>query len=229
MASSYQEDGKNPFYLAEDSHVIELVQEAYREGLAIAAICHGPIVLARAGILEGKKATGHTTIADDLTKAGAEYIKEKVDIDGLIATGNWPYFLELALAFADTLLKVKPRVYVVANRIDLPLNMQVVKQGLYKFRVRFTTPEALDKLESRILILGGPAAYEGVGELVKQLLTEEEQQRIWEAEETGVIIAKRAVWYEKQVIVVAAGRDRWATQRAVKELIAQIAEELASP
>jgi protease I len=69
-----------------------LAQEAVRQDKVLAAICWGPVVLANAGVLEGKKATGHTAQgADDILMGkGCEYTGESVTVDGNIVTAFGP-------------------------------------------------------------------------------------------------------------------------------------------
>lgn len=50
----------------------------------IAVICHGPWLLASAGVIQGRHLTSYHTIADDLINAGAEWTDEEVVTDG-----NW--------------------------------------------------------------------------------------------------------------------------------------------
>ncbi|MDR1245500.1 MAG: DJ-1/PfpI family protein [Clostridiales Family XIII bacterium] len=64
----------------------------------IAAICAAPAVLARSGLLKGKKATVYDGMEDEL--AEADYVKEDVVIDGKIITSRGP---GTAMPFALTL------------------------------------------------------------------------------------------------------------------------------
>ena len=73
---------------------LRLCPEARPEGAAdkhkvLAAICVAPITLARAGVLEGKRAT--TSLAGSVIEAeGATYTGALVERDGLIITANGP-------------------------------------------------------------------------------------------------------------------------------------------
>lgn len=72
-----------------------LVNETIREGKVLAAICIAPVVLARAGVLAGKKAVVWSS-ADDasgidaIRERGAEYVDEPVVRDGSIITARNP-------------------------------------------------------------------------------------------------------------------------------------------
>lgn len=68
--------------------VLELLREAHRLGLLIAAIANTPMLLARSGILKGKKATGLFYESKDIKDNGGEYIASSVYQDGNILTAK---------------------------------------------------------------------------------------------------------------------------------------------
>ena len=91
--------------LAKSEDVLKLLQSAQKQGKIISAICLGPIALARAGILTGRKATIFKT--DDSFKAlkegGATYTGEDVTVDGKLVTACGP---QAANEFAAALIKL---------------------------------------------------------------------------------------------------------------------------
>jgi len=70
--------------------MVNLVREAYEHGKIVAAICHGPWMLASAHILKDKTVTSFFAIKDDLIHAGAKYVDEEVSVDGNIITSRTP-------------------------------------------------------------------------------------------------------------------------------------------
>ena len=80
----------NPDNLRYDKDVIRLVQDFNKSGKLIAAICHGPVVLASADILKGKKLTGFWNIQVDLKNAGGEILEQEVVTDGNLVTSRHP-------------------------------------------------------------------------------------------------------------------------------------------
>ena len=81
-----------------------LTTEYYEKQKVVAAICLAPAVLARAGILQGKKATIYNddpAIAE-LGKGGAIYVSSPVVVDGTIITANGP---SAAPAFGEKVAK----------------------------------------------------------------------------------------------------------------------------
>ena len=76
--------------LADDPSALSLVREAQRNNKIIGALCIAPVILAKAGILEGKKAAVSPYGINDLKKAKAFCSGKKVEIDGNIITGGDP-------------------------------------------------------------------------------------------------------------------------------------------
>ncbi len=89
---------------ADRSRVIEMIREADRRGLVLAAICHGPQLLAAARVIKDRKMTGHHEVADDITGAGGEYLNRVCVVDKNTVTGNWPYFETMAMMVAERVL-----------------------------------------------------------------------------------------------------------------------------
>ncbi len=73
-----------------DPQALSLAIEAKKNNKVIGAICIAPAILAKAGILNGVKATVSPYGARDLKKAGSKYTGEKLEIDGKIYTANGP-------------------------------------------------------------------------------------------------------------------------------------------
>lgn len=74
--------------LRDNEKVIKIIKNFNKEGKLIAAICAGPIVLDKAGVLNDKKATSFPTIKEELTNVG-EYIDDEIVVtDGNITTSR---------------------------------------------------------------------------------------------------------------------------------------------
>ena len=72
-----------------------MAQAMVKAGKLLAAICIAPVLLAKAGILQGKKATVWSGPMDKapismLKESGADYQEKALVIDGLIITANGP-------------------------------------------------------------------------------------------------------------------------------------------
>jgi protease I len=80
----------NPDNLRNDKDIIKFVQDFNKAGKLVAAICHGPVVLASADILKGKKLTGYWNIQADLKNAGGTVLEQPVVTDGNLVTSRHP-------------------------------------------------------------------------------------------------------------------------------------------
>jgi len=79
-----------------------IAQEAVAAGKVVAAICIAPVILARAGVLEGKQTTVFHGNCGELEAGGAICDSDvPVQRDGLIITGNGP---AAATAFGEAIL-----------------------------------------------------------------------------------------------------------------------------
>ena len=91
--------------LAERKEVLRLVEQANGLEKVVAAICLGPLTLAKAGVLSGRGATvfPDRPAIQALRNSGAVYWTKPVVRDGNIVTADGP---QNAGAFGDTLLEV---------------------------------------------------------------------------------------------------------------------------
>jgi len=94
-----------------ENAAIVLAKNAAAQGKIVAAICWAPTILAKAGLLKGKKATlwvgpdsefGMTS-ADYLKSQGANVVKQPVVVDGKIVTAEGPH---AARKFAEEIEKL---------------------------------------------------------------------------------------------------------------------------
>jgi len=93
-----------PIMLWSNKKLHALITEYYEKQKIVAAICLAPAVLARAGILQGKKATifNDDPAIAELEKGGATYASSPVVVDGTIITANGP---SAAPAFGEKIAK----------------------------------------------------------------------------------------------------------------------------
>jgi protease I len=93
--------GSSPAQLMNDPEVQRFVREADKAGITLAAICHGPQLLAAAGVLQGRTVTGYAGIAEEITRAGGTFVDREVMVDGNLITSRKP---EDEPAFIDAAL-----------------------------------------------------------------------------------------------------------------------------
>ncbi|PKU21626.1 DJ-1/PfpI family protein [Telmatospirillum siberiense] len=86
--------GRAPEYLRLNEAVLAIVRYFANAGKPIAAICHGPQLLAAAGVLKGKKVSAYPACAPEVVLAGGIFADIPVDAavtDGLLVTAPaWP-------------------------------------------------------------------------------------------------------------------------------------------
>ncbi len=86
--------------------MIALVRDIHAEGKLTASICHGGWMLASAGALKGRRATGYLPIRDDVENAGATWVDEPVVEDGNVITSRTPVDLP---AFGEAIVSYLSR------------------------------------------------------------------------------------------------------------------------
>jgi protease I len=79
--------GRAPEYLRMNPRIIQIVRHFADARKPIAAICHGPQVLAAANVIKGKKISAYPACAAEVKLAGAEYAE--IPIDGTAVDGNF--------------------------------------------------------------------------------------------------------------------------------------------
>ncbi len=91
-------------HLNDDERIIKLIQQMAAVDKYICAICAAPRALARAGVLEGKRATSYPGTLDKMDIPGMNFSGEPVTIDGKIITSRGPgTALDFALSLIEAL------------------------------------------------------------------------------------------------------------------------------
>ncbi|SCU79003.1 LAFA_0B00144g1_1 [Lachancea sp. 'fantastica'] len=86
--------GRAPEHLATDESVLDLVRAFAKGDKPIAAVCHGPQLLAAAGVINGRKVSAYPACRAEMLLAGAEF--QAIKIDGAVTDGKlvtapaWP-------------------------------------------------------------------------------------------------------------------------------------------
>jgi len=98
--------GPGAYKYIEDEQVWHIAQETVKQNKVLAAICIAPVILAKAGVLERKKATVWSSVMDKkpvhiLEENGARYLDKPVVQDNKIITANGP---AAAQQFAEAIL-----------------------------------------------------------------------------------------------------------------------------
>lgn len=101
--------GRAPEYLRLNPKVVYIVEQFGETNKPIAAICHGPQLLAAAGLLKGKHMISYPAVGPECILAGANYGKVSPGADNAVTDGNlvtapaWPAHPEWMRQFLKVL------------------------------------------------------------------------------------------------------------------------------
>lgn len=98
--------GFSPDHLRTHDGVVEFTKQAYEANKIVAAICHGPWMLAEADVIDGRDVCAWQAVHTDLENAGATVHDVAALQDGNIVTGRCPDDLpEFSEAVAEALVE----------------------------------------------------------------------------------------------------------------------------
>ncbi|MDP9127901.1 MAG: type 1 glutamine amidotransferase [Pseudomonadota bacterium] len=86
----YIPGGKAPAALKKYEEALALTQAFVAEGKPVAAVCHGPQILAAADVIRGRKIACWPEVENEIREAGASYLNEETVVDGPFVTARWP-------------------------------------------------------------------------------------------------------------------------------------------
>jgi protease I len=92
----------NPDRLRQFDEAVGFVRDFFAAGEPVAAICHGPWLIAEAGAADNRRMTSWSSIRTDLENAGATWVDEEVVVDQGLVTSRSPDDLD---AFIDKMLE----------------------------------------------------------------------------------------------------------------------------
>lgn len=79
----------NPDNLRQDQDAVSFVQEFFKTGKPVGAICHGPWLLVEADLVRERTLTSYPSIRTDIKNAGGKVVDEEVVVDqGLVTSRN---------------------------------------------------------------------------------------------------------------------------------------------
>jgi protease I len=101
--------GRAPEYLRLDSRVLGIVKHFASSNKPIAAICHGPQILAAAGVLQGRTCSAYPAVRPEIVGAGGKWAEPSAGLDSAHVEGNlvtapaWPAHPAWIRAFLQVL------------------------------------------------------------------------------------------------------------------------------
>ncbi len=86
--------GRAPEYLRLNAEVLRMVRHFFDENKPVAAICHGPQILAAAGVLTNRVCAAYPAVGPDVTLAGGKFADipatESIVEGNLVTAPAWP-------------------------------------------------------------------------------------------------------------------------------------------
>jgi protease I len=83
--------GRAPEYIRNDPDFKRIVEHFFGEEKPVAQLCHAPLALASAGVLNGRRTAAYPALEPDVAAAGAEYVDGAGVVDGVMVSARaWP-------------------------------------------------------------------------------------------------------------------------------------------
>lgn len=83
--------GRAPEYIRNDEDVQGIVRHFFEAEKPVAQLCHAPLALAAAGVLDGRKSAAYPALEPDVQAAGAEFVDAAAVVDGqMVSARAWP-------------------------------------------------------------------------------------------------------------------------------------------
>jgi protease I len=95
--------GRAPEYLRTYEEVLDVVRHFFEADKPVATLCHGPQVLAAAGVLEGREITSYPAVRAEVEAAGCSWVDGVVRDGNLVTAQAWPDHPEWLAAFLEVL------------------------------------------------------------------------------------------------------------------------------
>ena len=99
----------NPDKLRMNRDAVAFVRGFFEAGKPVAAICHGPWMIAEAGVASGRTMTSYPSIRTDLENAGATWVDDEVVVDRGLVTSRRP--ADLPAFIRKTLEEIREGVH----------------------------------------------------------------------------------------------------------------------
>ncbi|MEV7602033.1 DJ-1/PfpI family protein [Kitasatospora sp. NPDC089797] len=101
--------GRAPEYLRNDPDVQRITRHFFAGDKPVAQICHGPLITAAAGVLDGRRTSAYPALAPDIAAAGAEFVEAEAVVDGVVVSARaWPDHPAWLRAFIEVLRTKAP-------------------------------------------------------------------------------------------------------------------------
>ena len=101
--------GRAPEYIRNDPAFARIVQHFFSEEKPVAQLCHAPLALASAGVLDGRRTAAYPALQPDVEAVGAEFVDGAGVVDGVMVSARaWPDHPEWMRQFIGLLREKAP-------------------------------------------------------------------------------------------------------------------------
>jgi deglycase len=101
--------GRAPEYIRNDPDVQRIIRHFFETEKPVAQLCHAPLALATAGVLEGRRTAAYPELAPDVESAGGEFVDGAGVVDGVMVSARaWPDHPEWMREFMSVLAERAP-------------------------------------------------------------------------------------------------------------------------
>src|SRR4051794_1378385 len=76
--------GRAPEYIRNDADCRRIVKHFFSEEKPVAQLCHAPLVLGAAGVLDGRRTAAYPALEPDVAAAGATFVDGDGVVDGVM-------------------------------------------------------------------------------------------------------------------------------------------------
>ncbi len=101
--------GRAPEYIRNDKDCLRIVREFMKTEKPVAQICHAPLILLAAGLLQGRRTAAYPALEPDVKAGGAEFVNSEAVVDGMMVSARaWPDHPAWMRAFVALLKQKAP-------------------------------------------------------------------------------------------------------------------------
>jgi protease I len=101
--------GRAPEYIRNEADFDRIVRHFFSEEKPVAQLCHAPLALASAGVLQGRRTAAYPALQPDMEAAGAEFVDGAGVVDGVMVSARaWPDHPEWMREFVRLLRERAP-------------------------------------------------------------------------------------------------------------------------
>lgn len=142
----------DPIPVLRDEPLLQWIRETSRDATWVVSVCSGALLLAAAGVLQGRMASTHWGVRDNLAAMGVEVVKNRVFFDGKFVSGAG------VSAGIEVALELIARIAGEETAKALQLSIEYDPQPLYQSGAPEKASAATLRMATRMLLGDNPLA-----------------------------------------------------------------------